>query len=86
MQEGGDAMSKSSENTPPSVPAAAKQGGEVDARWAWTEPTVWTKRMLTALEEGVKGGVWSYPNEYFARNGYFSLEVAYRMACQSPCG
>src|SRR5438552_14726033 len=36
----------------------AKQVGEVQARWAWTEPTVWTERMLTALEEGVKGGIW----------------------------
>ena len=27
-------------------------------RWAWTEPRVWTARMLTALEEGVKGDVW----------------------------
>jgi RNA-directed DNA polymerase len=36
----------------------AKQAGEVHARWAWTEATVWTKRMLTALERGVKGGVW----------------------------
>ncbi len=58
MQEGGDAMLMSSENNPSSVPATAKQGGEIYARWAWTEPTVWTERMLTALEEGVKGGVW----------------------------
>src|SRR5580658_4865585 len=58
MQEGGDAMSISSENNPSSVPATAKQGGEVYARWAWTEATVWTDRMLTALDEGVKGGVW----------------------------
>jgi len=36
----------------------AKQVGEVRARWAWTEPAVWTTRMLTALEEGVKGGIW----------------------------
>ena len=36
----------------------AKQVGEVQARWAWTEPAVWTERMLTALEEGVKGGIW----------------------------
>ena len=36
----------------------AKQAGEVRARWAWAEPCVWTERMLTALEEGVKGGVW----------------------------
>ncbi len=28
------------------------------ARWAWTEPSVWTERMLTALENGVKGGKW----------------------------
>jgi RNA-directed DNA polymerase len=25
---------------------------------AWAEPAVWTERMLTALEQGVKGGVW----------------------------
>jgi RNA-directed DNA polymerase len=24
----------------------------------WAEPAVWTERMLTALEQGVKGGVW----------------------------
>src|SRR5260370_636188 len=36
----------------------AKQVGEVPARWAWTEPTVWTERMLTALEVGVKGSIW----------------------------
>jgi len=27
-------------------------------RWRWAEPSVWTGRMLTALEEGVKGGIW----------------------------
>jgi RNA-directed DNA polymerase len=36
----------------------AKQAGEVRARWAWTEASVWTERMLTALEQGVKGGCW----------------------------
>jgi len=36
----------------------ATQAGEVRARWAWTEPAVWTERMLTALEQGVKGGKW----------------------------
>ena len=40
------------------VPEGATQGAEVRARWAWSEPTVWTERMLTALEEGVKGGKW----------------------------
>ena len=47
------------EDTPSSVPPqAAKQDGEVRARWAWAEPCVWTDRMLAALERGVKGGVW----------------------------
>ena len=27
-------------------------------RWYWVEPRVWTERMLTALEQGVKGGKW----------------------------
>jgi RNA-directed DNA polymerase len=45
--------------TPPSVvPATAQQDGEGLERWLWTEPAVWTMRMLTALEQGVKGGVW----------------------------
>lgn len=32
--------------------------GDVRARWAWTERSVWTDRMLTALENGVGGGRW----------------------------
>ena len=42
---------------PTTVPQA-KQVGHVQSRWAWAEPSVWTERMLTALEQGVKGGVW----------------------------
>ena len=38
--------------------AKTKQAGDVRARWAWTEVTVWTDRMLTALEQGVKGDKW----------------------------
>jgi RNA-directed DNA polymerase len=51
-------MTTPRETQPSAVPATAKQGGEVLERWLWTEPAVWTERMLTALEEGVKGGVW----------------------------
>jgi RNA-directed DNA polymerase len=51
-------LSTPREIQPTPVPATAKQGGEVLDRWFWTEPAVWTERMLTALEEGVKGGVW----------------------------
>jgi RNA-directed DNA polymerase len=46
------------EERPAGVSEGAKQAGEVRSRWGWTEPSVWTDRMLTALEEGVKGGVW----------------------------
>ena len=46
------------QGTPASVPVRAKQAGAVRARWAWSEAGVWTERMLTALEAGVKGGVW----------------------------
>jgi RNA-directed DNA polymerase len=46
------------EAQPSAVPAGATQGGEVRARWAWTEPVVWSERMLEALEQGVKGGTW----------------------------
>jgi RNA-directed DNA polymerase len=33
------------------------------ARWAWTAPEVWTARMLTALEQGVRGGRWHTLND-----------------------
>jgi len=50
--------SKSTEARPAVVPAGATQAGDIRARWAWVEPTVWTERMLAALEQGVKGGKW----------------------------
>lgn len=31
---------------------------EVRSRWLWTEGSVWTDRMLTALAQGVRGGKW----------------------------
>jgi RNA-directed DNA polymerase len=40
------------------VPATATRTRETPPRWGWAEPTVWTERMLTALDEGVKGGRW----------------------------
>lgn len=53
-----DVTNQSTENNSASVPRGATQAEDVRARWAWTEPTVWTERMLTALEHGVKGGCW----------------------------
>ena len=51
-------MNRQPEHEPMSVPEGAKPIGDVRARWAWVEPSVWTERMLAALEQGVKGGVW----------------------------
>src|SRR6266404_3705835 len=51
-------MSNPNEQQPPRVPETAMQDGDVLLRWSWTERTVWTERMLTALEQGVKGNCW----------------------------
>jgi RNA-directed DNA polymerase len=41
------------------VPELAKQVGEtLPPNWDWVESAVWTRRMLAALEAGVKGGKW----------------------------
>lgn len=51
-------MDSSKETRPAAVPEVAKQAGEIWDRWSWVEPGVWTKAMLTALEDGVKGEKW----------------------------
>jgi RNA-directed DNA polymerase len=51
-------MTEIAESQPATVPSGAKRTGDIQVRWAWVEPTVWTERMLTALEQGVKGGKW----------------------------
>lgn len=51
-------MSESKEAEPASVFEETKQAGEVRSRWEWTEPTIWTDRMLVTLEQGVRGGKW----------------------------
>jgi RNA-directed DNA polymerase len=51
-------MTKSTETQPEAVPARATHAGETLLRWSWVEPRIWTERMLTALEQGVKGGRW----------------------------
>ena len=37
------------------VPEGAEPVSEIRARWAWVEPSVWTDRMLEALESGING-------------------------------
>jgi len=51
-------MTRQTETEPPNVPEMAIQGGDIKARWGWVEPSVWTERMLTTLERGVRGGHW----------------------------
>ncbi len=43
----------------PATVSKTKQAGEApNHKWEWVERTVWTDRMLEALDKGVKGGVW----------------------------
>jgi RNA-directed DNA polymerase len=47
------------ERKPVRVSEETKQTGEARSKeWYWVERSVWTERMLEALEKGVKGGVW----------------------------
>ncbi len=50
-------MTRPTKDTPATVPLA-QQAGEIPLRWRWVEPTVWTVRMVTTLEQGVEGGKW----------------------------
>lgn len=46
-----------SEDKPATV-AEPKQAGEIQDQWDWVERMMWTERMLTTLEKGVRGGKW----------------------------
>jgi len=83
------------EGKPAAVIEISKQAGDIHNcyKWKWAEPSVWTERMLTALEEGVKGSKWfrlidhiRWPNAYFTGLGLFTLTAAHELACQSRCG
>ena len=51
-------MNERTESTPAPVSDTTRQAGETHDRWWWVERGVWTERMLTALEHGVKGSKW----------------------------
>lgn len=51
-------MSEDAGTQPVAVPLGARRAGDIRGRWPWVEPSTWTERMLTALEQGVKGGKW----------------------------
>jgi RNA-directed DNA polymerase len=58
MQESGFVKEGMMEEKLMSVSKKTKQVREVPDRWLWTEPSIWTERMLFALERGVKGDKW----------------------------
>ena len=51
-------MTKHKEVKPERVSEKTNPSGDIQDRWSWVEPSVWTDRMLTTLEIGVKGGRW----------------------------
>lgn len=65
------------QGTLPIVEETAKQSREAESqKWDWVEAEVWTGRMLTTLENGVKGGRWfSLIDKVYGRR---SLEEAWR--------
>ena len=68
-----------------------QQVEEIRALWARVKPSVWTVPMLTALEQGVKGGKWfrlndtiqRWPNAFFAKQGLCGLVTAHAVVVQS---
>lgn len=66
---------RTAQGNPAIVSEEAKRAGEARDRWSWAEGTVWTERMLTALEKGVKGGRWySLMDKVYSRG---NLEAAF---------
>ena len=50
---------RQSESEAPVVPQWAIQGAPAHGRdWSWVQASVWTERMLAALDNGVKGNKW----------------------------
>ncbi len=66
-------MTEKREYQPATVPKARHAE---DTQWNWVEPSIWTDRMLTALEYGVKGGKWhSLIDKVYSTN---NLQSAWR--------
>lgn len=50
-------MARKEAQRAPAVPVRTTQGAEA-RDWSWVEASVWTERMVSALDNGVKGGRW----------------------------
>jgi len=51
-------MTMTTEIKPEAVSERIRRAGELMRQWGWVELSIWTERMLAALETGVKGGKW----------------------------
>lgn len=65
------------------VPKKATQGAEARHRdkWWWTEASIWTERMVSALGNGVKGGRWYSLMDKVVRPT--TLEAAWRKVARN---
>lgn len=64
------------------VPEGAMQGTEADDRkWWWVEASIWTERMVSALENGVRGGKWFSLVDKLTRPS--TLEAAWRKVARN---
>lgn len=77
-------MKETTEQEQPRAVRELERGGEIRERWKWVEATVWTERMLTALEEGVKGGKWHSLFDKVYRQE--SLEAAWKQVAAKKGG
>src|SRR5215472_19248919 len=81
-QEVGGAKSGMGQQAASGVPETATQGAEARRRgqWWWTEASIWTERMVSALGNGVKGGKWYSLMDKLVRPA--TLEAAWRQVAQ----
>jgi RNA-directed DNA polymerase len=65
------------------VPETATQGAEARRRgqWWWTQASIWTERMVSALGNGVKGGKWYSLMDKVVRPT--TLEAAWRKVARN---
>jgi hypothetical protein len=71
-------MDRRTEDELAAVSIETKQARDIRARWNRMEPEVWTDRMLTALQHGVKG-------TFFAEQGLVSRYATPVSVRQSLC-
>src|SRR5258708_5520654 len=79
-------MTTTTDPEPTPVPATANPVGQALDPWWWTEPSVWKERLLTALEQGIKGGVWYSLIDKVYREGNLASAFAKVLANRGASG